>query len=78
MAGALPRDLGAEPGHGPERPQTVLALEQALDLGHPGGQGAQERGAMRDRLVPGHGQPALEPRHRSHQGVHPSFSATGS
>ena len=60
VPGPLPRHLGAERRDGPQGRQAVLALEEALHLGEPVGERAEERGAVRDGLVARHGDRAGE------------------
>ena len=44
---------GAEGAHGRRRAQDVLSLQQTLDLGDAPGEGAEDQGAVGDRLVTG-------------------------
>jgi hypothetical protein len=53
-------DARAEGRHGGRRAFDVLALQQALDLGHAMGQRAQDQGAMRNGFVPRGAQNALQ------------------
>ena len=59
LAGAL--DPGAERAHGFAGVDDILAFEQPGDAGLADGERAEDQGAMRDRLVAGHAQAALEP-----------------
>src|SRR5262249_7701302 len=74
VAGALLRDLDAHHLDGRDRAQAVLALEVALHLGRAFGQRAEQRRAMRDRLVAGDLALAGQPLHGTHTEVHASPS----